>query len=130
MYRDDIEINDKQYWDLRFETDWDESQGRQQSRYFARVALDHLPSWLVQLARAQRMTICDWGCAEGDGTDVLAGYFGAGSVTGVDFSDAAIRKAASFLPATQIPGGGLGNGGRAIAAVRRRLFVQYPGAFP
>ncbi len=98
MYRDDIEINDKQYWDLRFETDWDESQGRQQSRYFARVALDNLPSWLVQLARAQRMTICDWGCAEGDGTDVLAGYFGAGSVTGVDFSDAAIRKAASFYP--------------------------------
>lgn len=98
MYRDDIEINDKQYWDLRFETDWDESQGRQQSRYFARLALDNLPSWFLQLARSQRMTICDWGCAEGDGTDVLAGYFGPESVSGIDFSDAAIRKAASFYP--------------------------------
>ncbi|HKU51112.1 MAG TPA: hypothetical protein VJQ25_01490, partial [Nitrospira sp.] len=68
---DDQHVNSKEYWDRRFRLDWEAMQGREQSRFFAKVALEHLPPWFFTLARAQRLTFCDWGCAQGDGTDVL-----------------------------------------------------------
>lgn len=66
--------------------------GPAQSRFFYRLALEHLPDWLLALIRTERASICDWGCATGDGTDVLAQVLGT-PVVGVDFSDAAIRIA-------------------------------------
>ncbi|WP_011583004.1 MULTISPECIES: methyltransferase domain-containing protein [Chelativorans] len=94
----DIEVNSRQYWDKRFRSDWDAKMGRQQSRYFAQLAIEHLPSWLAQEIREQKLTICDWGCAEGDGTDILAGQFGRELVTGVDFSSEAIERAQAEYP--------------------------------
>lgn len=88
--------NSKEYWDHRFETDWEAMHGREQSRFFARLALEHLPSWFFTLARTHGFTFCDWGCAEGDGTDVLAGYFGRNRVCGIDFSEKAVEKARSL----------------------------------
>lgn len=94
----DIEINDKAYWDNRFQTDWESNHGREQSRFFGQLAVAQLPSWFSQLVRAQKLTICDWGCAEGDGTDVLSGLFGPELVSGVDFSAEAIERARSAYP--------------------------------
>ncbi|HEX5944010.1 MAG TPA: class I SAM-dependent methyltransferase, partial [Anaerolineales bacterium] len=86
-------LNSKEYWDHRFETDWEAMHGREQSQFFAKLALEHLPSWFFTLARTQEFTFCDWGCAEGDGTKVLSSYFGPDRVCGIDFSEKAIEKA-------------------------------------
>ena len=91
-------FNSKDHWNRRFETDWEEFRGREQSRFFARLALDNLPSWFTTLALSRRFRFCDWGCAQGDGTDVLAAIYGRESVSGIDFSEKAIELARINYP--------------------------------
>ncbi|WP_144631440.1 class I SAM-dependent methyltransferase [Bordetella genomosp. 13] len=93
------DINSREYWNGRFDADWEVNQGKEQSRFFSNVAYENLPSWLVQQQKQDGWTLCDWGCAQGDGTDVLAGLFGPQNVTGVDFADSAIQKARQAYPA-------------------------------
>ena len=92
-----VEVNSQEYWDGRFQSDWDAHEGRAQSRFFGHVALDLMPEWLRRSIRVEQWTICDWGCAEGDGTQVLAEGLGS-AVEGVDFSQSAIEKARSAYP--------------------------------
>lgn len=92
------DINSQSYWEQRFAVDWETNSGREQSRYFSLLALKRFPNWLKEKIESESMTICDWGCAEGDGTDVLARHLRAASITGVDFSPAAIEKARRFYP--------------------------------
>jgi GT2 family glycosyltransferase/glycosyltransferase involved in cell wall biosynthesis len=87
-------INSNEYWDKRFETDWDKLGGREQSRFFARIAVEALPQWFAQKVRHEKLRVCDFGCAEGDGTDVLAQVL-AWDVTGIDFSRSAIENASA-----------------------------------
>jgi len=87
-------INSKEYWEQRFQTDWRNSGGPSQSRFFSRVALDNMPDWFVRMARIDHLTVCDWGCAEGSGTSELAAGLSV-PVTGVDFSADAIASATS-----------------------------------
>ena len=90
-------VNSKQYWDHRFDSDWEAKEGRHQSRFFARLAIKHAPSWFNRLICRNSYSICDWGCAEGDGTDQLAQAW-QGQVTGIDFSENAISKAQYYYP--------------------------------
>ncbi|AOZ00582.1 hypothetical protein BKK81_16040 [Cupriavidus sp. USMAHM13] len=92
------DINSKRYWDNRFDTDWAEASGREQTRFFCDLAVKHLPGWLAAQIREQGLSVCDWGCAEGDGTEILARALAPAPVTGVDFSSAAIRKASENYP--------------------------------
>lgn len=92
-------INDATYWDHRFATDWASFEGPRQSRFFARLAIDHLPQWLMDQVRQKTLTIADWGCAQGDGTDVWAGYVDSRQITGIDFSPLAIGQARERYPA-------------------------------
>src|SRR6266702_5099021 len=85
-------INSNRYWDHRFETDWETNRGREQSRFFARVAIEAMPQWLVHAVRWNNLTVCDWGCAQGDGTEMLAQMLSC-DITGIDFSDPAIQRA-------------------------------------
>ncbi|WP_288842425.1 glycosyltransferase [uncultured Deefgea sp.] len=94
-----IDINSDQYWDLRFSTDWDENSGMEQSRFFAKIAFNNVPEWLIQTIRKNKYTVADWGCAQGDGTDVLRDFFDASQLTGIDFSEVAIETATSRYPA-------------------------------
>jgi len=87
-------INSDDYWDRRFAEDWESSQGNAQSRFFARLAIENLPRWLIDQLQHQPLTLCDWGCAEGDGTDVWASYVDSDRITGVDF----LRWLSSRLP--------------------------------
>jgi glycosyltransferase involved in cell wall biosynthesis len=66
--------------------------GREQSRFFYTIALRELPRWLTEAIRRERLSVCDWGCALGDGTDLLSNAWDT-PVTGVDFSDVAIEDA-------------------------------------
>ena len=91
-------INSNGYWDSRFLVDWESFQGPMQSRFFARLAIEKLPHWLMDQLRQNSLTLCDWGCAQGDGADVWAGYMASERITGVDFSSVAIAQAAQRYP--------------------------------
>ena len=92
-------INSDEYWDNRFLEDWEYSQGPAQSRFFARLAIENLPRWLIDQLQRHSLTVCDWGCAQGDGTDVWASHIAPDRITGVDFSSAAIEQATRRYPA-------------------------------
>lgn len=96
----DEEINSESYWNRRFAVDWDDNKGREQTRFFAGLAVSNLPGWLVRDIRRDSLSVCDWGCAEGDGVDVLQSHLGV-PVTGIDFSLSAIEKARSYYPGRQ-----------------------------
>jgi len=93
------EINSRAYWDARFDNDWLACKGDKQSRFFASIAIQQLPGWLLDQIRQEKLSVVDWGCAQGDGTDVWASYVPAEQVKGVDFSAAAIQQAQARYPA-------------------------------
>ena len=96
----DIEkINSDGYWNSRFTENWEACEGPKQSRFFARIAVEHLPRWLIEQLKRQPLTLADWGCAQGDGTDVWASYIKAQQIVGIDFSSVAIKQAAQRYPA-------------------------------
>src|SRR5659263_80147 len=96
----DIDIvNSGAYWDARFAENWEAFEGPTQSRFFARIAIEHLPRWLIEQLKRQSLTLADWGCAQGDGTDVWASYLDAQQIVGVDFSAVAIEQAVQRYPA-------------------------------
>jgi glycosyltransferase involved in cell wall biosynthesis len=92
-------INSNSYWNARFAENWEPCQGPAQSRFFARLAIENLPRWLIDQLQRKPMTLCDWGCAQGDGTDVWASYVDSDRITGVDFSAIAVEQAAQRYPA-------------------------------
>ncbi|MGY2258331.1 glycosyltransferase [Pseudomonas sp. SDO55104_S430] len=92
------EVNSKTYWDHRFANDWEENFGREQSIFFSEVAANNFPSWLLTQIKDQNLTMCDWGCAQGDGTQYLAKRLELPSLVGVDFSSEAIEKASATFP--------------------------------
>ncbi|MGL6242086.1 glycosyltransferase [Pseudomonas sp.] len=92
------EVNSKAYWDNRFSSDWEENFGREQSIFFSDVAANNIPSWLTSLISEQNLTMCDWGCAQGDGTQNLAKRLNLPNLVGVDFSSEAIAKASAAYP--------------------------------
>ncbi|MGU8077137.1 glycosyltransferase [Burkholderia pyrrocinia] len=90
-------INSNPYWDHRFVTDWQANGGGAQSRFFAQVAIEAMPEWLVHRVRWNQLSVCDWGCAQGEGTEMLAQIL-SWDVTGIDFSGAAIEQARKRYP--------------------------------
>ena len=86
-------INSKDYWDERFSGNWEINSGPAQSRFFADVAIDNLPSWLIRSIRKENLKVADWGCAQGDGTNALAKVFDPKQLVGVDFSRESISTA-------------------------------------
>lgn len=91
-------INSQTYWESRFREDWESFEGPRQSRFFALLAVTNLPQWLFEQIKQQSLTVVDWGCAQGDGTDILANYVDAGQLFGVDFSETAIEIASRRYP--------------------------------
>ena len=95
------DINSKAYWNERFATgDWEEKGGNRQTRYFYELLVSLLPERIKEeLNNAEKgYTICDAGCAEGDGTALLAEYFPNAKVMGVDIADAAVIRAKERYP--------------------------------
>ncbi|MCC6921821.1 MAG: methyltransferase domain-containing protein [Nitrosomonas sp.] len=92
-------VNSSIYWDGRFSDNWEACDGPQQSRFFTKLAIENLPSWLIEQIRRQSLTLADWGCAQGDGTDMWASYLPENLLTGIDFSAVAIEQASKRYPA-------------------------------
>jgi len=92
-------MNSKEYWDNRFETgDWDAHGGREQTLFFAKVATDNMPEWLVKQINMEYLSICDMGCAEGDAVNQFSKMFFNCDVQGIDFSEQAVEKAKNNYP--------------------------------
>lgn len=91
-------VNSQKFWDQLFAKTWEERSGREQTVFFAKVSLDHLPDWLTNEIRSDRYSICDVGCALGDAVHILAKAFPDSKVSGIDFSKEAITKARQFFP--------------------------------
>lgn len=87
------QINSKEYWDRRFESDWIKYNGDSQSKYFARLACELIPIWLVEEINLNKYEVCDLGCAEGDSLPILKDLFVNSYIIGEDFSVKAIEKA-------------------------------------
>ncbi|MED0681024.1 methyltransferase domain-containing protein [Aneurinibacillus thermoaerophilus] len=93
-----IDINSKEYWNMRFRNNWEMYQGRQQTAFFCNIMLECLPEWLTVDIKYNRLSICDAGCADGDAVHMLSKFFVHSKVVGVDFSNEAIERARKYYP--------------------------------
>lgn len=87
-------VNSEKYWTNRFNTNWDANGGACQSLFFYSLALEHMPSAILNQIKMQKLSVCDWGCATGDGTNLLSKSLDT-EVVGIDFSSSAINIAQS-----------------------------------
>ena len=93
------EINSKEYWDFRFGTgDWEKKQGREQSLFFYRLALELFPDWFCEDIKKNNLSFLDLGCAEGEGVNLFGEYFESKRVCGSDISAAALERAKKYYP--------------------------------
>jgi O-antigen biosynthesis protein len=91
-------INSNDYWDERFDTDWEVYNGQAQTTFFINLLIDHLPTWLQNDLKTNEVLICDAGCAEGQGTNLFKKQFPKIRIEGIDFSEVAINKAKEMYP--------------------------------
>lgn len=87
------EINSKEYWDDRFQKDWEIKNGRQQTEVFYNLLIKNIPNFVKEFIRNNSDTINDVGCALGEGTVLLQKIFKNNSLIGTDFSETAIKNA-------------------------------------
>jgi glycosyltransferase involved in cell wall biosynthesis len=90
---DVVAINDPAYWHRRFEVDWVDRGGPNQTAFFARLAIDTLPAWLAAEIESDRLQIYDFGCALGDALPILKSRFPDSIVRGGDVAASAIEMA-------------------------------------
>lgn len=86
-------VNSEAYWEGRFREDWDSNNGEVQSTFFGNIAVGLFPDWFKKYLKKESPSFLDWGCAEGEGTNVLHKKFPHVKMVGIDFSDTAISKA-------------------------------------
>ena len=87
-----MNINSKEYWNERFDTNWLDYAGDKQTIFFAELLCEMLPQTLVNEIREKEYSVCDMGCALGEAVPILCRKF-AVDVEGMDFSEEAIKKA-------------------------------------
>ena len=91
-------INDKDYWNQRFSTDWNYYGGNEQTAMFARMLVDNLPCSVVTAILEGKLSMVDFGCAQGECASIMKSRFPQSHVTGVDFSKVAIDIATKKFP--------------------------------
>ncbi len=93
-------INSLAWWNRYFENQWEANNGRNQTRYFVSRLVDHIgfreANWLAATGRS----ILDWGCALGDGVDVLCRRFPAAQEAVELYTKYDFRLAEDGLPQT------------------------------
>jgi SAM-dependent methyltransferase len=87
------EINSKEYWDRRFQEDWEMKNGRQQTAVFYNLLISNIPQFVFEFIKRKSDSINDVGCALGEGTALLQKAFKTNSLVGTDFSETAIENA-------------------------------------
>ena len=87
------EINSKEWWEEYFKIKWEMNNGKGQTEYFVQLIIENLPENLKTYIDNPEKTILDWGCALGQGVNLLQNKFPNAKVAGLDFSETAIEKA-------------------------------------
>ncbi len=90
--------NSQEYWNFRFESNWEMYGGKEQTRYFADLLIEMLPEWLIYEINENRDAVCDLGCAQGDALTIYKQAFRTSEIAGEDFSESAIAKAQKNYP--------------------------------
>ena len=90
--------NTKAYWDGRFNENWKDKGGAEQTEYFYNLLLEMLPMGLRKTLSQEHFSILDVGCATGEGSSILKKAFDGSCVTGMDFSTVAVEKASREFP--------------------------------
>lgn len=91
-------LNSRSWWEGYFDAQWDANDGRAQTTYFMKCLVDNLPYPERKFLSSRTVTILDWGCAFGNGVDVLAKTFPQCRVAGMDFAERAIVEARNSFP--------------------------------
>ena len=94
----DAAMNSLSWWDDFFDEQWERNHGRRQTRHFMERLVAGLPETERAYLSSRSLSVLDWGCALGEGVDVLGGTFPLAHVTGLDFSPQAIAKAQREYP--------------------------------
>ena len=92
-----MEINSKEYWEKRFVENWEKCYGVEQTSFFAKIACELLPIKIVNEIREKNYSVCDMGCALGDGVNILSEFLKI-NVDGADFSREAVDIATKKYP--------------------------------
>ncbi|MFD1358955.1 methyltransferase domain-containing protein [Fictibacillus halophilus] len=92
-----ISVNSKQYWDYRFKNDWNNFDGKQQTKFFANLIINNLPHFIKEILN-NGVKVCDIGCAEGQAVEEYSLKYPNCKVVGIDFSNQAIHNAKELYP--------------------------------
>lgn len=88
------ELNSKEYWDCRFKSqDWQKHHGDEQTKHFYTLLINNLPDFLLDEIQSGNNKLVDFGCAQGEGTELIAYNFPNIQITGVDISEEGIEIA-------------------------------------
>lgn len=101
-------MNSRDWWEDYFASDWDANHGSQQTRHFMERLVHNLPVAVLAHLATRPLDILDWGCAFGQGVEILARSFPRSKVTGLDFAERAIEEARQRYPKQEFlhtPGG-------------------------
>lgn len=94
-----MKVNSNDWWEEYFkEKIWEINHGYEQSRFFMKILLENLSPELKREVLDNQYSICDVGCAEGDGTNILKEEFVNNHIWGIDFSSTAIHQANNKYP--------------------------------
>ena len=85
-------LNSRSWWEDYFTRQWDECGGRDQTTYFMRRLIESLPPAEHEYLASQQVSVLDWGCAFGNGVDVLGKAFPRCRPVGADFAERAVAE--------------------------------------
>jgi trans-aconitate methyltransferase len=92
------DVNTREYWDGRFENNWEDAGGLNQTKAFIQLMINNLPKQIISYLENNTVSVLDWGCAIGVGVEEFSKNFKNAIVSGLDFSDTAIEKSKILLP--------------------------------
>lgn len=87
-----------EYWNNRFETDWNDFGGDHQTIFFANTLCNMLPQWFIDEVIEEGYSVCDLGCADGDAVPIWNNFFKSTDICGEDFAENAIKNARTKYP--------------------------------
>lgn len=90
--------NTLNWWNDYFQNKWEANRGKEQTEFFMHLIISELPENIKYLIKNPDISILDWGCALGQGVDILAKEFPKADISGLDVSEVAIEKARQLYP--------------------------------
>ncbi len=86
-------VNSREWWEDYLAEQWDLNDGGGQTRHFMECLIANLDIAELNFLRLRPTTILDWGCAFGEGVELLAQSFPQACVSGLDYAERAIEEA-------------------------------------